>query len=318
MQTSPDGDLSDITVYRSWAERNGFADWALAIIWIIAAFIGFQITAGIVAVALILTQADIATGDPMDAANLLVQHLDLVFIGNSAGQILFLGLATWLFSRLHTSRKDRNVFLRFKAHSNTGYMVVLTVCSIIALQPAIWFLSWINAHLPVPEVFEGFQQTQMDMIEQFLKGEHLMWLTLFHVGLVPAICEETLYRGYVMRAFEKSWGIWPAILVSGLLFGLYHVQLSNLLPLAAIGVFLAYVTWVSDSIIPAMVAHLVNNGGSVLVGTYYPESAFAELTPETMPPLWAVFLSLVVSSFLIYSLYIQYKNSKTATGGHYV
>lgn len=314
MQTPPGNESSQSTpVYKSWAERNGFAHWALAILWIIAAFIGFQVVAGIVAVVLIVMKSDVDV-EPAGAAEMLLDNLDLLFIGNSAGQILFLGLATWFFSRLHTSRRDRSGFLRFRIYENTSTMVMITTVAILALQPSIWFLSWLNAQIPVPEVFEGFQQTQMDMIEQFLKGDHVLWLTLFHVGLVPAVCEETLYRGYVMRAFEKSWGIWPAILVSGLLFGLYHVQLSNLLPLAAIGIFLAYVTWTSGSIYPAMVAHLVNNGGSVLVGTYYPESAFAEITPESMPPLWAVFISLIISAFLIYLLYKQHLNSKAAAG----
>ncbi|NIT60377.1 MAG: CPBP family intramembrane metalloprotease, partial [Aliifodinibius sp.] len=68
--------------------------------------------------------------------------------------------------------------------------------------------------------------------------------------------------------------------------------LSNLLPLASIGMILAYITWITRSIFPAMAAHFVNNGGSVLVGTYYPESAFAEMTPESMPPIWAVIMSL--------------------------
>lgn len=313
MNSASGSDSSSTSVYKSWAERNGFSDWALAILWIIAAFIGFQLTAGIVAVALIVMRSDTPV-EPTGAAEMLIDNLDLLFIGNSAGQILFLGLATWFFCRLHTSKRDRPGFLRFRVRGNTSTMVIITTIATLALQPTIWFLSWLNAQIPVPEVFEGFQQTQMDMIEQFLRGDHVLWLTLFHVGLVPAVCEETLYRGYVMRAFEKSWGIWPAILVSGLLFGLYHVQLSNLLPLATIGIFLAYVTWTSESIYPAMVAHLVNNGGSVLVGTYYPESAFAEITPESMPPLWAVFLSLIISSFLIYSLYMQHRNTNAAAG----
>jgi membrane protease YdiL (CAAX protease family) len=153
------------------------------------------------------------------------------------------------------------------------------------------------------------QNTQMQMIENYLRGDHLLMLTLFHVGLVPAICEETLYRGYVMRAFQKSWGIWPAIIVSGLLFGLYHIQLSNLIPLATLGMLFAYITWVSESIIPAIIAHLVNNGGSVLVGTYYPESAFAEITPESMPPLWAVIISLLITAYIVYWMYGQNKKS---------
>lgn len=301
-----DNKSSQPEFYRSWAERNGFSDWSLAILWIIIAFIGFQFTAAIVALALLLINQD-GTVDAAEVAQSFTENLDLLFIGNTSGQILFLGLATWVFVRLHTSKAKRPEFLRFSAHSNTSSMLGLTFFLILAIQPTVWFLGWLNAFLPVPEMFSEFQSSQMQMIENFLRGDHLLLLTLFHVGVVPAICEEVLYRGYVMRAFEKSWGVVPAILISGLLFGLYHVQLSNLLPLAAIGIVLGYVTWASESIYPAMLAHFVNNGGSVLVGSYYPDTAFAEMTPETMPPIWAVALSVIISAYLIYFMYQQHK-----------
>lgn len=296
--------------YRPWSERNGFSHWSLALIWIIIAFIGFQMVAGLVAVVLLVVNQ----GGSLNVANIadsLSQNLDLLFIGNSAGQILFLGLATWFFTRLHTLKSNRPKFLRFTTNNKTPQLIGVTVILIVAIQPAIWFLGWLNSLLPVPELFSEFQSTQMEMIENFLRGDHLLVLTLFHVGVVPAICEEVLYRGYVMKAFQKSWGVLPAILISGLLFGLYHVQLTNLLPLATIGIVLGFVTWASESIYPAMLAHFVNNGGSVLVGTYYPDTAFAELTPESMPPLWAVILSVMISGYLIYFMYQQHKTLST-------
>lgn len=296
--------------YQSWAERNGFADWALALLWIIAAFFLFQFTASIVALVLVALQEGLSP-NPAEMMKRLTENLDLLFIGNSTGQILFLGLATWFFTRLHSSKQNRPQFLRFKVHGDTIQKSLVTFFLIISVQPMIWFLSWLNALIPVPEVFGNMQSTQMEMIEQYLRGDHLMLITLFHVALVPAICEETLYRGYVMSAFQKSWGIWPAIIFSGLLFGMYHVQLSNLIPLASLGMLFAYVTWVSKSIYPAIVAHFVNNGGSVLMGTYYPDSAFAEITPESMPPLWAVLLSLLITGYIVYWMYNQHKHKKS-------
>jgi membrane protease YdiL (CAAX protease family) len=294
--------------YQSWAERNGFADWVLALLWIVAAFILFQLTANVVGLVLIAIQEGVSS-DPMEMMKLAADNLDLLFIGSSTGQILFLGLGTWFVARLHSSKKNRKQFLRFTAHSDTLRKIGVTIVLIIAVQPVIWFLSWLNAFIPVPEAFSNLQNSQMEMIENYLRGDHLLLITLFHVALVPAICEETLYRGYVMSAFKKSWSIWPAIIVSGLLFGLYHVQLSNLIPLATLGMLFAYITWITESIYPAIVAHLVNNGGSVMIATYYPESAFAEITPETMPPLWGVILSLLITAYIVYWMYIQHTKS---------
>lgn len=290
----------------SWIERNGFADAGMALIWVLVAFFAFQIIVGVLAGVAIAMNAGSALQEA-DFQELLLANLDIMFIGNSAGQIIFFGLATIFVARLHTSRENLFSFLRFKSYSNTFLMAAATAVLVIAIQPVIWFFAWLNAQIPVPDFFEMLQLEQMKMIQEYLRGDHIIWLTLFHIGIVPAVCEEIMYRGYVMRAFEKTWSIWPAILISGLIFGLYHMQLTNLLPLTAIGIMLAYVTWVSKSIYPAMLAHLINNGGSVLVATYQPDSAFAELTPKTMPPLWAVGAGLIVSAYLVYFMYQQYQ-----------
>jgi membrane protease YdiL (CAAX protease family) len=291
--------------YISWAERHGFANWALALMWIIAAFFLFQFAALFVFMGLVVARE--GSIDTTAIFESMTDYLDLFFIGNSSGQILFLGLATWFFVRLHTSSEQRRQFMRFEVPSDLLRNIVLAVVLILMVQPVIWFLGWLNAMIPLPEYFTNMQSSQMEMIENFLKSDHLMWLTLFHVAVVPAVCEEILYRSYALRAFEKSWGIGPAIIGTGLLFGLYHLQLSNLLPLATIGILFAYITWISKSVFPAMAAHFVNNGGSVLIGTYYPESAFAEMTPETMPPLWGTIISLVISGYIVYWMYNQHK-----------
>src|SRR5690625_3901578 len=248
---------------------------------------------------------------------MMTENLVLVFIGNSTGQILFLGLATWFYVRLQTPRNARKSFMRFSIQNDTLQYILMAALLVVAGQPVIWFLSWLNALVPMPETFTDIQSSQMEMIEHFLTGDHVLWLTLFHVSVVPAVCEEVLYRSYVLRSFEKSWGIWPAIVISGLIFGLYHLQLSNLLPLATLGMLFAFITWVSRSILPAMAAHFVNNGGSVLVGTYYPESAFAEMTPESMPAPWSVIISLVITSYIVYWMYHQYQQN-IRKEAHYV
>jgi len=292
--------------YRTWAERKGFSDWVLALAWIIGAFILFQITASVIAFVLIYSQNGLSGNTP-NMADLVAEHLDLLFIGNSTGQILFLGLGTWFWSRLQTSAAERTSFLRIKLNSDTFRHLLIAGILIIALQPLVWMLSWLNGLIPMPEFFSNIQSNQLEMIQQFLEKDYSIWLMLFHVALVPAVCEEILYRSYVLRAFQKNWSIWPAIIVSGLFFGMYHVQLSNLIPLAFIGMILAYITWTTQSVIPAMAAHFVNNGGSILAGKYFPQSALAEMSPESMPPVSMVLISLAITGFIVYWLYNQHE-----------
>lgn len=291
--------------HQSWAERNGFSHAGIALLWVILAFFLFQAFANIAGFALVLIREGMSINE-LEALNqamlmeMVGQNLDLIFVANSTGQILFLALATWFFCRLQVTAPDRPAFLRLKFHKNTPLMIGLVILIILVAQPLIWFLGWLNSLIPVPESMEIMQMQQMEMIQNYLTGDGIVWVALLNIGLVPAVCEEILFRGYLQRSFEKSWGVWAAIIVSGLIFGAYHMQLSNVVPLAAIGILLAIMTWASQSIYPAMMAHLVNNGGSVLLGKYYPETAFAELSPESMPPLWMVFASGLLAAYLIY------------------
>lgn len=287
----------------SWAEKNGFSHWALGLIWLVIGFILFQVVAGLMAVAMILYQSGMEPG--ADLMALMSERLDLVFIANSSGQILFLGLATWFVARLHSTRTDRRSFLRLSFFPNTGRMAVLSALLFVVVQPAIWYIGYLNTLLPIPEAMSELQRSQYEMIENFLRSDGVMWIALFHVAIVPAICEEIMFRGYLQRTFEKSWGVWPAILISGLLFGAYHLQLANLLPLATLGILLALVTWLSGSLIPAIAAHFVNNGGAVLLATFYPDVAFADITPETAPPIWMLLVSILGAAGLIRLLYRQ-------------
>lgn len=287
----------------SWVERNGFSHWALAMIWIVAAFFLFQITAGIVMVALILLTGGAESGT--DVMDMLSRHIDLMFIGNSVGQILFLGLATYFFAGFHVSKPEKKSFLKLQAFSNTGKIAGLTALLFVVVQPAIYYIGYLNSLIPVPDFFTDMQQSQYEMIENFITSDGVIIMALINIALVPAICEEVMFRGYVQSAFEKSWGVWPAILISGLLFGLFHIQLSNLMPLAALGVLLALVTWLSGSLVPAITAHFINNGGAVLLATYYPELAFTEISAETAPPIWLLLLSIMFSFLIIKLLYRQ-------------
>ena len=115
-----------------------------------------------------------------------------------------------------------------------------------------------------------------------------------------------MYRGYVQRSLEKSWGIWAAIIISGLIFGAYHLQITRILPLAALGMLFAYITYVSNSLIPAMVAHLVNNGGQVILSTIYPEMLNQELTAETDLPWAGILFGIVLLITLLSILHKRY------------
>ncbi len=285
---------------KPWVERNGFAHWAVALGWVLIALVAFNVVGGIVgAVGMVLTVDSLDMSTMMEE---LSTNFDLLFLANSSGQILIMGLATLLVVRLHAIKGERKEFLRLKITDNVWQVAILGAVLFVVAQPSIQFLGWLNSFIPVPDVLAQMQETMVEMISNFLKSDNALLLGVIHIGIVPAVCEEIMYRGYVQRAFEKSWGVVAAILVSGAVFGAYHLQISNIIPLSALGIMLAYLTYISDSLIPAMIAHFVNNGGQVIASNFYPEMLDQQAKPEMDIPIFLVILSLIISAAILYYL----------------
>lgn len=92
-------------------------------------------------------------------------------------------------------------------------------------------------------------------------------LALVTHAVMPAICEEIAYRGYLQHSLSAL-GPRAAIVVTALLFGATHFSLIRLLPLALLGLIFGAVVQRAGSVYPSMIMHLVNNG-TVLALTYY-------------------------------------------------
>jgi membrane protease YdiL (CAAX protease family) len=79
------------------------------------------------------------------------------------------------------------------------------------------------------------------------------------LSVTAGICEEILYRGLLMTALAAVIGLWPAVVVSSLVFGLGHAYqgLAGILRTSAIGLVLAMVVVLTGSLPFAMVIHAV-------------------------------------------------------------
>lgn len=282
----------------SWATKNGFSTEVMAIVWLIAAFFMFQVVGSLVGLILVLAQN---TG--FDAAdqvlNVINQRLDLLFIGNSVGQIVVLGLGTWLFSSLIFRKENRKEALRLLFPSGLAPHIGIGISLMVVAQPLVWFMGYLNYQIPFPDAYMAFEEQQNRMLENFLRGDYNLIFALFHVALTPAICEELMMRGFMLRVFEQRRGIIVAIIASSLLFGLFHVRLTQIIPLSMLGSILAILAWKSNSLIPAMIGHFVNNGASIILAKTYPDVIFDEMAPEIMPNLGLVLASLVLTATLL-------------------
>jgi uncharacterized protein len=86
------------------------------------------------------------------------------------------------------------------------------------------------------------------------------------VVLAP-VAEEIFFRGFFFAGLRSKWSLWPSALLSGAIFGLVHAPTgpTAAIPLAGLGVGLAWLYNKTDSVIPCMLAHFLNNALAISV-----------------------------------------------------
>lgn len=79
------------------------------------------------------------------------------------------------------------------------------------------------------------------------------------------ICEEIMFRGVIMRGLER-FGAGAAIIVSSILFGIWHSYFPSFLGTFLLGIPIAFIVYRTNSIYGGMFAHFTNNAIAVLAG----------------------------------------------------
>lgn len=97
-------------------------------------------------------------------------------------------------------------------------------------------------------------------------------LSIFVVAIVPAVGEELVYRGILFtRLIEATSNVHFSALISGIIFAAMHSQPLQILPIAAMGVALAYIYYYTRNIWYNILLHFLINGVQLLLFYFWPE-----------------------------------------------
>lgn len=95
------------------------------------------------------------------------------------------------------------------------------------------------------------------------------WVQAMLVGLATVaapLTEEFLFRGVFYNAAKLRAGVWPAIIMTGLIFGFVHpVGIAAMLPLATLGGVFAWMAETRKSLAPSILAHCLQNSFATLM-----------------------------------------------------
>ncbi|WP_294345184.1 CPBP family intramembrane glutamic endopeptidase [Prosthecochloris sp.] len=216
------------------------------------------------------------TGAGADWADFNRQDLAGIRMVQVIGQVLLLCLPVLFLVGLQTGEKrlfsKKNLEFLGYGHRVSMSAVLLAVTGVLLLQPFIYvlvegtgyFLSYLG------EFGESILDNQ-ERLQRFLMflagadsfGEFLA--VVFVVAVIPSLCEEMFFRGYVQKNYMDSLSPTGGILLTGFVFGLFHMSPANLLPLTVMGWFIGYVYYKTQSLVVPIAVHFCNNFLSLVI-----------------------------------------------------
>lgn len=190
-------------------------------------------------------------------------------------------IGAYLFSETPSDYLEVNSF-----PPRAGLVTLLVVLMTLAgttISDALYRLSkafdWPQSLDFFREIVDRTEVMMGEQMESFLQMENFgdFAEVFFIMAILPAVCEETLFRGALQPVMKKltgnkHLGIW----LTAFLFSLLHQQFYTFLSILALGAVLGYIKEWSRSLWVPILMHLVNNG-SIVLAIYFWDLSYSEV-----------------------------------------
>lgn len=184
-----------------------------------------------------------------------------------------------------------------------------TILLVIAGSILVLFLSQFIAGIGV-RIFEltGKKVTPQVTLE---KGIVLIIIQFLITSVLVPISEETFFRGFLLGVYEKL-NIKYAPVITGVLFGLYHLQFHIVLGTIFAGIMWGYFVKYTRSLLSGIIAHVIFNGTTLLI--MYNKSKFGKVFTRKVKQIsfidiLTLLIIVLILSTLLYVIIKKFKRS---------
>ena len=199
--------------------------------------------------------------------------------------------------------------------------VLLVVGILILTFPLSGSLGTLNKILPISqywadkfkamELAREAQEAALININSFSK----FIISLLVIGLLPAVFEETFFRGGVQNLLTRWFkGPWVAIIFTAIIFSLIHLSFYGFLVRFALGVVLGFIFYYSGSLWMNILLHFLFNGIQVTALYVMTMNGVKDKNVEDSFPMW---VGLIALALLVY-LFKLFKQTSAAKQSQYV
>lgn len=234
---------------------------------------------------------------PIDALEQMLSNygFNLILI-SMINLILIAGMGSWYYF----IRKRRDVspvdYRKILSPKTVGCLAALAffaqfVCSIVMAVIAFVF----------PEVFKDYEKLMEGVDINVLPA----WATLFIVAVWAPLAEEIVFRAMIFRTLRKGFALWPAAVLSGIAFGVYHMNLIQGVYASLLGILLAYIYEKTNPLLGVYLFHLSFNLMNYGISFIWQQAGLSEIIQGliTLALMAAAVPGLAVCIYLFTRIY---------------
>jgi uncharacterized protein len=228
-----------------------------------------------------------------------------------AGQILFILLPALLFAKWIYSDVGKIIRIRKIDMKELGLFTIGIVVLTPLLQSYLYIQNYFLENLAknyssinsVKSFFDSLNELVEKTYGNLLSATNIFELVLVVVvvAVVPALSEETMFRGFIQRSFELKYKKYIAVIITALFFSLYHFNPYGFIPLFILGAFFGFAAYKSKSLIIPMILHFLNNFSAVMLYHFIGDD---ELIKSDASVNSAELTSYVVMFFVLVVLFV--------------
>ena len=204
-------------------------------------------------------------------------------------QLLLILLPVILILRL--SKTDIKSALRLNYTNPMNFLLVLIAALPLLLLSGI-IGQLINYIFPVSESYLEALQNLITI------QDNNLWFIIFVVGILPGICEEVMFRGFILSALRKK-GLWYGIILSAVLFGAFHLDPFRFIPVTLLGIWLGYLAVKTNSLYVPILAHFSQNSLAILITNYAEKVSFIKLIIRDDEIAYWVVIPAIIILYLV-------------------
>jgi len=194
---------------------------------------------------------------PSPSANAINFHF--IFQTTFILQVVCIALPAVLMALLFTSQRKKTLLV--DKWPRWQFLLAAALLALFVRPLGIYLVIGIEQLYPISTEMK----VQLDSLSDIFKSTSNPWLPLLMITVLPAVCEEIAFRGFVLSGLRRVGHKWWAIGLSSVAFGLVHPILQQQIAAAAVGMVLGYLAVQTGSLLVCMVFHAVYNGLAVAV-----------------------------------------------------